>query len=347
MTSALAWRVGVLWPSCRVTFVHSDSDLACDTPHAYLVIMKTRVTLPSSHKPRTWPSGARRPCGGTQRSAPPRGREAEAVAPPAVHVYFHRAGQPSSRPGGGPGAPEPGPVRPGRGPHAGRGPGGGEGAGAGFTRAPPATTSPRAAVQQCGPNPGPARPASARTRPPRRARGQPGGSRSPARPRGSETALAASAGESLRAAGAGPWSSAGCLREARQGNRGVAGRRSPQVLDRRPFPGPSRYGERTWAVRGESPAGSLEAGELLPTLVVRPAPLRAVVRLAPLRAVVWSAPPPCGGTARAPARSAPLVSPTAGRPRPRTRMRGASRAGALVGAGWGRVLLLVRVSCEI
>lgn len=61
-----------------------------------------------------------------------------------------------------------------------------------------------------------------------------------------------------------------------------------------------------------------------PTLVVRPAP------------------PACGGTARAPARLAPLVSPTAGRPRPRTRMRGAGRAGrdtsviwwALGGAGF-------------
>lgn len=114
------------------------------------------------------------------------------------------AGLPGSRPGGGPGAPEPGPVRPGRGPHAGRGPGAGE------RRCSAADlTAPRAARPQCGPCPGHARPAGARTRLPRRARGQPVGSGSPARARGSETAPAASAGGSLRAAGAPPGVSAG------------------------------------------------------------------------------------------------------------------------------------------
>lgn len=34
--------MGVLWPSRWVTFVQSDSDLACDTPHAYQVIMENQ-----------------------------------------------------------------------------------------------------------------------------------------------------------------------------------------------------------------------------------------------------------------------------------------------------------------
>lgn len=150
-------------------------------------------------------------------------------------------------------------------------------------------TAPRATGQQCGPRPGHARPAGARSRLPRRARGQPVGSWLPARPRGSETAPAASAGGSLRARG-----SAGCLRGARRGNRGVVGLRSRRVRDRRPFPGPSRSEEQTWAVKGASRPGSLEARELRPTprSWYGPRPLHAVVWPAPLRAVVRPAPPP-------------------------------------------------------
>lgn len=70
-----------------------------------------------------------------------------------------------------------------------------------------------------------------------------------------------------------------------------------------------------------------------PTLVVRPAP--------PARGGMART-PPCGGTARAPAQRAPLVSPIAGRPRPLVRMRSAGREGlntavfgwALGGAGF-------------
>ena len=42
-------HMGILWPLRWVTLVQSDSDPACDTPHAYQVIMETRVTLPWSH----------------------------------------------------------------------------------------------------------------------------------------------------------------------------------------------------------------------------------------------------------------------------------------------------------
>lgn len=35
MTTTLSGGLGIPWPLCWVTFVQSDSDLACDTPHVY------------------------------------------------------------------------------------------------------------------------------------------------------------------------------------------------------------------------------------------------------------------------------------------------------------------------
>lgn len=49
VTTAQVWRMGVLWSSCWVTLVQNDSDLVCNMPHAYQVIIKTRVALPWSY----------------------------------------------------------------------------------------------------------------------------------------------------------------------------------------------------------------------------------------------------------------------------------------------------------
>lgn len=67
------------------------------------------------------------------------------------------AGLPGSRPGGGPSAPEPALVLPGRGPTL-----GGDQAAERGGGSPADLTAPRATGQQCGPCPGHARPAGAR-----------------------------------------------------------------------------------------------------------------------------------------------------------------------------------------
>lgn len=293
-----------------------------------------------------WPPGVR-PRGallGTRERGRPGVRGGGLTAP---RCSIRGAGLPGSRPGGG----QRSRARPraaGAGPHAGRGPGARRRrcSAADLTAREPPGRSAVTGHAAPGRRPDPAAPARA---------GQPvGAGHLPAR--GSKLRPAASAGGSLRAAGA----PAGVSPRGAAGEPGVARPAFPASAAPAAFPGLSRSREPALGHRRASPAVVPWGPKLRPpTLVVRPAPPACGGTAAPPAGGGTAAPPACGGTAprplRAygprPARLAPLVSPTA-EATPRTRMRGARRAGrdasaiwwALGGAGF---FGLVRVSSAI